>query len=603
MIHIKRPKPPGEFLKSKLPDFEQRRARAWFTLGRERPAEELFDFHSAAEIPGFNDALNRAFFNKCAFCETRITQAKDRVIAFFRPREKALQLNRASSPDHYWWLNWEWSNMYLACGTCIQAKGDMFPTSNRRAHPDTYGPALQAEGPLLLDPCLDDPGLHLAFSENGEVSPRGKSRRGSVTIKVLGLNRSGLLSARGERAQQVKELLMSCFRAADEGGESGAGDLASLIEELKSCCDESQAFAGMVRQLLRGWLIAANSAPMIEIPSKLKNNPGWQGLLEILLPQPGEAVESADGQSYITDAKTGDAFEPSEAVEGERVQRRADVGIVIALQEEFTELFDAIKDRCTHVRDSETGNFNYLFEHESADPSHRYHCVATLVGGMGPGKAGLAAQRLIHDYKPHTIVVLGLAASLSADIKLGDAVVADVVDAYMENSRAEGQDAFVLMFGGEPYRSSADWVKHTLNFRFAFRENFQSWQEQSATELLRGIPDEWHLLKLVDDGIIRERVEIFIGHLASGSTVGASTAFTAWLKGRDRKYIALEMESAGVMAAAWDTVRPVQTLVLRAISDFGDERKASLDQINGGAFRRYAIRNAIHLLWHFLDTK
>jgi hypothetical protein len=57
------------------------------------------------------------------------------------------------------------------------------------------------------------------------------------------------------------------------------------------------------------------------------------------------------------------------------------------------------------------------------------------------------------------------------------------------------------------------------------------------------------------------------------------------------------------MAAAWDAVRPVQTLVLRAISDFGDERKAALDQINGGAFRRYAIRNAIHLLWHFLDTK
>jgi nucleoside phosphorylase len=479
----------------------------------------------------------------------------------------------------------------------------MFPTSNRRAHPDTYGPVLQAEGPLLLDPCLDDPDRHLAFSEDGKVLPRGKSRRGFVTIEVLDLNRSGLLSARGERAQQVKELLMSCFRAAGEGKESGAGGLASLIKELESCCDESQAFAGMARQLLRGWLSAANSVPMIEMPSALTRNPDWQGLVELLLPQPEDGVEGESSRSYITGAKTGDASEPSGAAEGERVQGRADVGIIIALQEEFDELFDAIKGRCTHIRDPETGNYNYLFEHESTHPSHHYHCVATLVGGMGHSKAGLAAQKLIHDYKPHTLVILGLAASLSADIKLGDAVVADVVDAYMENSRAEGQDAFVLKFGGEPYRSSADWVKHALNFRFAFRENFKSWQEQSATELLRVIPDEGHLLKLVADGTIRERVDIFIGHLASGSTVGASTAFTAWLKGRDRKYIALEMESAGVMAAAWDAVRPVQTLVLRAISDFGDERKAALDQINGGAFRRYAIRNAIHLLWHFLDTK
>jgi nucleoside phosphorylase len=242
--------------------------------------------------------LGRVFFSKCAFCETKFVKVEDGALAFFRPREEALQTDGTSAPDHYWWLSWEWSNLYLACAICINAKGQAFPTGKPRTRPETYGSNLQSEEPLLLDPCLDDTGLHLVFRENGEVSAHPNSDRGLVTIKVLDLNRESLLSARRERALLVRELLLKCFQVTD------AAALASLTEELKSYYDNDQPYAGMVRQLLRGWVVAVNSTPLGDVPQTLREDRNWCELLERLLPPSDEGKSEADGGSSEGDAQT-----------------------------------------------------------------------------------------------------------------------------------------------------------------------------------------------------------------------------------------------------------------------------------------------------------
>ena len=111
-----------------------------------------------------------------------------------------------------------------------------------------------------------------------------------------------------------------------------------------------------------------------------------------------------------------------------------------------------------------------------------------------------------------------------------------------------------------------------------------------------------HLLLLCNKGIIREYPKIHVGHVASGSIVGASSLFIKWLKdNRDRKYFALEMESGGILSAAH--TRAVATLVIRGISDYSDIAKAELDQIKGGALRRYAMTNATLLLWALMELQ
>src|SRR5205085_9510390 len=98
---------------------------------------------------------------------------------------------------------------------------------------------------------------------------------------------------------------------------------------------------------------------------------------------------------------------------------------------------------------------------------------------------------------------------------------------------------------------------------------------------------------LVEAGLVREAPSMTDAHLASGPVVGAAQQFTEWLRRkRDRNLKALEMESAGLMAAAVRRVEPARTLIIRGISDYGDKRKEQLDRVRDGARRRQAMRKA-----------
>jgi hypothetical protein len=91
--------------------------------------------------------------------------------------------------------------------------------------------------------------------------------------------------------------------------------------------------------------------------------------------------------------------------------------------------------------------------------------------------------------------------------------------------------------------------------------------------------------------------------LASGPDVAAAEAFVRWLRSRrDRNLKGLEMESGGFVADVWRSIEQRRSLVLRGISDYGDERKKQLEREYKGAIRRYAIHNAAQLLSTILTT-
>ncbi len=57
------------------------------------------------------------------------------------------------------------------------------------------------------------------------------------------------------------------------------------------------------------------------------------------------------------------------------------------------------------------------------------------------------------------------------------------------------------------------------------------------------------------------------------------------------------MESGGAMITGHMDPAQRDVVVLRAVSDLADDRKAALDRIGGGALRRYAMENALDFLW------
>jgi uncharacterized protein (TIGR02646 family) len=145
--------------------------------------------------------LETLFQDKCAFCEYALGEEWD--VEHYRPKGRV-----AESANHpgYYWLAYEWTNLLPCCKHCNQrrrdkpitddlrtlpaaGKADQFPLRDegQRAHSHTDN--LAAEEPLLLNPCVDRPEEHLAYTATGEVLSVSKSDRGDATIKICNLNR------------------------------------------------------------------------------------------------------------------------------------------------------------------------------------------------------------------------------------------------------------------------------------------------------------------------------------------------------------------------------------------------------------------------------
>ncbi|HYC92759.1 MAG TPA: AAA family ATPase [Thermoanaerobaculia bacterium] len=131
------------------------------------------------------------FHGKCAYCETPFDRWAGGNVDHFRPKLGACDLEGTIDPNHYYWLAYDWSNLYIGCGECELNKKTFFPVEGKRAPIDG---SIRGEQPLLIDPCGEDPRKHLRFLSDGYV--RHTSIRGNVTIKLLGLNRMSLVEKR-----------------------------------------------------------------------------------------------------------------------------------------------------------------------------------------------------------------------------------------------------------------------------------------------------------------------------------------------------------------------------------------------------------------------
>lgn len=206
MIHRSRSKLNYNLAEHSLIKYEQQRAQDYFFSAQEKP-RTAFGFRSCREIPGFLDLISAEFSNKCVYCEQLLATSSDREIGHFRPSQLEYQSQDETGGYHYWWLNWEWSNLVLSCHQCNWNKAASFPIAGSRAKVGELGISLQNEKPLLLDPCHDYPDQHLSFMDNGGVIAVDDSMKGLTSIKILGLNRAELIQARSVEAKKLQRII------------------------------------------------------------------------------------------------------------------------------------------------------------------------------------------------------------------------------------------------------------------------------------------------------------------------------------------------------------------------------------------------------------
>lgn len=285
---------------------------------------------------------------------------------------------------------------------------------------------------------------------------------------------------------------------------------------------------------------------------------------------------------------------------GQKPDAGIDIGIVVALEEEFAILCDILSLAPCKREGKQYYCFQYSGQHQRS-----YQGVATFVGDMGPTDTSVVVQELVTEWQPQTIIMLGIAGALDRDIKLGDVVVATVVDNYLANAKATStstDEGFAFHLSGDPYRCSHELIEQVRHFQFAYALGYNAWRTM-CFDSLQDVFTKKNQRQAIRDGLLHKETKLVTGHIASGSIVGTTAAFARFLRGRDRKYAALEMEAAGMLTAVNRMKAAPQTLVIRGISDFADERKQAFDAMNNGGFRRYAMGNTVHLLRCMLDAE
>lgn len=208
-----------------------------------------------------------------------------------------------------------------------------------------------------------------------------------------------------------------------------------------------------------------------------------------------------------------------------------------------------------HIRDlrERVDSRGTIYEIGLFDTTNGPWQIALARIGIGNVAAASATERAVFEFKPAVLLMIGIAGGVGEEVALGDVVVATGVHLY-ESGKVLGE-----FIPGTPIRISS----HRL-------------QQRAIREAERGA---W-LKRRIDPQGDKRLPLVHLGTIASGEKVIATrTRILAW----DRKVLAVEMESYGVLTALRDT--NVDALIVRGVADL-------LDGSKHDDWRRAAATNA-----------
>lgn len=199
--------------------------------------------------PGIKEALKKAQHGKCCFCEKEQTDEYG-AVEHYRPKGgyQVAKKTKLIKPGYYW-LGYEWSNLYFVCGPCNTCKANIFPLVDETKRAVSHHDDITQEEPYLLDPAgTKDPRDHIVF-DFGFV--RGKTIYGKETIDACGLNRD-VLNEKRKKLISNMELHIDIIVLQDI---HPAATVEKSRKFLRSCCLPQADFSAAAADYLKEYNI------------------------------------------------------------------------------------------------------------------------------------------------------------------------------------------------------------------------------------------------------------------------------------------------------------------------------------------------------------
>lgn len=189
-----------------------------------------------------------------------------------------------------------------------------------------------------------------------------------------------------------------------------------------------------------------------------------------------------------------------------------------------------------------------------------YKIVLAQQHQMGMPAAGVLTMKLIQNFKPRYVGMLGIAAGKQNRVNLGDILIAaESWDYGSGKIRENGADKDNYLFEPEPHQLSMDiQLKEKLS--------------QDFSDVLYNIRRDWNKQCTEE---INTDIKIHVGALASGAAViQDETVVQNYIDPQNRKLLGLDMETYAVYYAAVNTQLPKPRFFsIKSVCDFASKEK------------------------------
>lgn len=252
--------------------------------------------------------------------------------------------------------------------------------------------------------------------------------------------------------------------------------------------------------------------------------------------------------------------------------KQYDIVLITALKEELDISKDAISLKWKELRLSGDNNIYHTTKIKSTREKNEVSIIAAHAHKMGMATSAVLSTKMLLKFQPKMIVMLGICAGNSKDVKLGEIFIANKIFDYQSGKiilERNSKDESVQVF-------SAEYDERQIHPLYGqIFENIKA-------EFSHDIRKEWVNLNPYNNEEEKNLPRVHIDSMATGSAVISDETVFEKIKEHSRKVKALDMEGYSIFVAANSINQNVVPLVIKGIQDYANDKKDD-------SYRKYAI--------------
>ncbi|WML50238.1 response regulator [Neobacillus sp. PS3-34] len=257
-----------------------------------------------------------------------------------------------------------------------------------------------------------------------------------------------------------------------------------------------------------------------------------------------------------------------------------DIAIITAVQVEHTQLTNLF----INVREMKINGDNTYYFTGSIDESCDKKIVFATQHQMGMTAAGVLATKIIKNFKPKVIAMVGIAAGVKGEGNYGDIILPTEIWDYTSGKITPSKQGSLTSQEGYAFQPDPKYLSISSKVKELLNRNFSS--------ILDEIKDSWPNKKP------DTKLSTIRGPMACGSIVVQNQKLIEeFIAPFNRKIKGIDMESYGVLYAAENAYSPKpEVIICKSISDFGDELK-------GDQYQEFAAYSSARFLLYLINEE